>query len=105
MHESHELPVLSITTWGADSPAMRQAVGAAIAQHTIRWAREQRRRQEAEQLAGLVREALIDGKLTTAEIARLLMPAPPPAPGLRERIFGVLRRWLVPSSRKGALHD
>ncbi|MDM0031237.1 hypothetical protein QTI33_03690 [Variovorax sp. J22P271] len=99
----YERPSLRIAFWGQNGPAVNQAAAAEIALCMQAWHVEQRRRQEAEQLAGLVRDRVLEGSLAPAALRALLADPAPPALKLRGRIAAALRA-LFPPVRKGAIH-
>jgi len=99
-----EMPGLSLGGfYDRTDPRAEQALRAQIAAHADAWFREERVRERAEAIAARIRDALIAGTVTTADVMALLVNAPPPAPpGLVRRMASALRRMAMhPLTRKG----
>lgn len=105
---SDEAPALRLSYWGRPGAAIDQALTHELTEHARACHREQRRRDDAEAIGSLVRDAILAGEVSQAAVMSLLVAAPPPVPSLRQHIAATLRQWagaLIPSSlRKGAPH-
>ncbi|MDM0107804.1 hypothetical protein QTH97_22855 [Variovorax sp. J22R24] len=86
----YEPAQVRVAVWGTGRAADEEAA-AAIAEHTAAWNAEQRRRQDAEDLAALVRDALIDRLVSPAAVMCALTAEPLPERSRRQRIAAALR--------------
>jgi hypothetical protein len=91
----NDMPAISVSYWGK-GPEIEHAVAAVYSEHAKLCHRLQQQRDSAEAVSNLVRDAILGGHVSRADVMSLLVTAPPPPLSLRQRIAATLRVWRSP---------